>query len=428
MAARNAGTATAEERPLTEYLENGRSSSTFSSMIEPSIDATSVLSSGQSDAKVSASTSFASTVKLSYAQSGTSISGESSSNSYHPTASGSESDCPWLFCVEDGKILEVPRSSSTHGGGKFADKLARFPNVPKSPQLTPLPSPFASPPPSPSAVDSYFITRPLPTPDSPKKPYGRTTTSASYAYSLLSPYWERNAAGCSSAISPDIFTPYRLPTPAESSSIAEISFGELDVDLGGNFGSLASDIFPADSSSSSGYSTKLSIAQSATPSYGRHVRFESTDFRTSNTAAGSKRCSPHHRQTRLNQQKTRAKKKRRGERVTGRRNSPDAFITLVRSPGVDYDHLSSSFSSGSISKRGSWWQHGRLSVAIGRVRRGIRGCLSSQEEGSPSGTVWATEHDYWNNHSSRRESERSGSPMRCNDGRMLLRRIRRYTR
>ena len=428
MTAGNTGTAIAEERPLTEYLENGRSS--FSSMIEPFIDTASVLSSGQSDqsdAKVSASTSFNSTVKLSYAQSGTSISGESSSNSCHPTASGSESDCPWLFCVEDGKILEVPRSSSTHGGGKFADKLARFPNVPKSPQLTPLPSPFTSPPPSPSAVDSYFIARPLPTPGSPKKPYGRTAMGASYAYSLLSPYWERNTAGCSSAISPEIFT-HRLATSADSSSMAEISFGELDVDLGGNFGSLASDIFPTDSSSSSGQSTKLSIAQSATPSYGRHVRFESTDFRTSNTAAGSKRCSPHHRQMFLNQQKTRTKKKRRGERVTGRRSSPDAFIALVRSPGVDYDHLSSSFSSGSISKRGSWWQHGRLSVAIGRVRRGIRGCLSSQEEGSPSGTVWATERDYWNNHSPRRESERSGNLMRCDDGRVLLRRIRRYTR
>lgn len=384
--------------------------------------------SDQSNPKVSTSASFASTVKLFYAQSGTSISGESSSNSCRPTASGSESDCPWLFCVEDGKILEVPRTSSTHGGGKFADKLARFPNVPKSPQLTPLPSPFASPPPSPSAVDSYFIAGLLPTPDSPKKPCRRTATDDSYADSLLSPYWERNTAGCSSAISPGIFAPYRLTTSAESSSIAEISFGELDVDLGRNFGSLASDVFPTDSSSSSGYSTKLSIAQSATPSYGRHVRFESTDFRTSSTAAGSKRCLPRHGQLLLNQPKVRAKKNRRSERVTGRRNSPDTLIALVRSPGVDYDHLSSSFSSGSVSKRGSWWQHGRFSVAIGRVRRGIRGCLSSQEEGSPSGTVWATERDYWNDNLPRGESERSGNPMRRDDGRVLLRRIRRYTR
>jgi len=391
---------------------------------------TSVFSSGQivqSNPEVSASTSFSSTVKLFYTQSGTSISGESTTNSCHPTASGSESDCPWLFYVEDGKILEVPHSSSVHGDEKFADKLARFPKVPKSPQLTPLPSPFASPPPSPSAANPCFIDGWLPTPDNPKKLSGTTAMDVAYAGSMLSPYWERNTAGCPSTIPPGMSTLYRPTTSAESPSIAEITFRELDAGLGlsGSFGSLVSNTLPTDSSSSSGYNTRLSTAQSATPSYGRHVRFESADFRTSGMAVGSKQ---HSSRLLLNRSKTYMKKKRRGEKAKDQRNSSDASTALVRSPEIDRNHhLPSSFSSGTISKRSSW-QHGRLFVAIGRVRRGIRGCLSSQEEETFGGTMWATERDYWNDHSSKGESKRPDDPMRDYDGRALLRRIRTYTR
>ena len=391
---------------------------------------TSVVSSGQivqSNPKVSASISFSSTAKLSYTQSGTSISGGSTANSCHPTASGSESDCPWLFCVEDGKILEISQSSSVHGGGNFADKLARFPKVPKSPQLTPLPSPFASPPLSPSATNPYFIDESLPAPDNTKKqPSGMTTVDTVYAGSLLSPYWERNTAGCPSTVPPGMSTPYRPTTFAESPSITEITFGELDADLGlsGNFGSLVSGTLPTDSSSSSGYST----AQSATPSHSRHVRFESADFRTSNMTVGSKRHLSRQRRPPLNRSKTYTKKKYRSEEAKDRRSSSDASTALVRSPEADRNHLPSSFSSGSISKRSSWWQHGRFFVAIGRVRRGIRGCLSLQEEETFGGTVWATEHDYWNDHLPEGEPKRPGDPMRDYDGRALLHRIRTYTR
>ena len=425
----NIAISAAEEQTSTEILANGCPFSSFPSVTESSIDVTSVFSSGQvaqSNPKVSTSTSFSSTAKLFYTQSGTSISGESTTNSCHPTASGSESDCPWLFYVEDGKILEVPQSSSAHGDGKLADKLARFPKVPKSPQLTPLPSPFASPPPSPSATNPYFPDGWLPTPDSPKKkPSGTTTMDIAYAGSLLSPYWERNTAGCPSTISPGMSTPYRPTTSAELPPIAEITFGELDADLGlsGNFGSLVS--VPTDSSSSSGYSTRLSTARSAIPSYGRHVRFESADFRTGSIAVGSKRNLPR---PPLNRSKTYMKKKRRGEKAKGWRNSSDASTALVRSPDVGCNHLPSSFSSSSISKRSSWWQHGRLFVAIGRVRRGIRGCLSPQEEVNLDGTVWATERDYWNDHLPKDESKRPGDPTRDHDGRALLYRIRTYTR
>lgn len=430
----NARISAAEERTSTEIPANGCPFPSFPSFTEPSIDATSVFSSGEivrSNPNASASTSFSSTAKLFYTQSGTSISGESTTNSCHPTASGSESDCPWLFYVEDGKILEVPQGPSVHGGGKFADKLARFPNVPKSPQLTPLPSPFASPPLSPSATNPYFVDVSLPIPDDCKKKLGGpTTTEVVYTGSLLSPYWERNAAGCPSTVSPGMSTSYRPMTSAESPSIAEIAFGELDADLGlsGNFGSLASGTLPTDSSSSSGYSTRLSTAQSAIPSYGRHVRFESADFRTGSMAVGSKRHLPHQRRPPLNRSKTYTKRKRRSEKAKDWRNSSDTSTALVRPPEVDCDHLPSSFSSGSISKRSSWWQHGRLFVAIGRARRGIRGCLSLQEEETSDGTVWATERDYWNDHLSEGESKRPGDPMRDYDGRALLRRIRTYTR
>ena len=417
----------AKEQTSTESLASGRAFSSSSSTTEPSIDVISVFSSGQiiqSNPKPSASSSFASTAKLFYTQSGTSISGESAS-SCRPTASGSESDCPWLFCVEDGKILEVPRSTSVHGGGEFADKLARFPNVPKSPQLTPLPSPFASPPPSPSPANPYFISGSLLTLDIPKKkPSGTTTIDIPDTGSLLYPYWERDTVGSPPTLSPGMSTPYRPMTSAGPSSIAEISFGELGVDLGlsGNFGSLGSDSLPTDSSSSSGCGTRLSTAQNATPSCGRHVRFESADFRTSDTPAGSKRRSPRYMRPPLNRSKT-----RRIEKAKDWRNSSDASTALVGASGIDCDHLPSSFSSGSISKRGPRWQRGRFFVAIGRVRRGIRGCLSLQEEENFGSTVWATERDYWDDHLPKDESKRSDDSMRGGDGGALLRRIRRYT-
>lgn len=429
----NARISAAEEQTSTEIPANGCPFPSFPSFTEPSIDATSVFSSGEivrRNPNASASTSFSSTAKLFYTQSETSISGESTTNSCHPTASGSESDCPWLFYVEDGKILEVPQGSSVHGGRKFADKLARFPSVPKSPQLTPLPSPFASPPLSPSATNPYFVNVSLPTPeDSKKEPGGPTTTEVAYAGSLLSPYWERNTAGCPSTVSPGITTPYRSMTSAGSPSIAGITFGELAADLGlsGGFGSLASGTLPTDSSSSSGYSTRLPTSKSATPSCGRHVRFESADFRASNMAMGSKRHVPRQRRPPLNRSKTYTKKKLRSERAKDWRNSSDTSTALVRSPEVDCNRLPSSFSSGSISKRNSWWQHGRLFVAIGRVRRGIRGCLSLQGEDTSDGTVWATERDYWNDHLSEGEYKRPGDPIRNYDGRALLRRIRTYT-
>jgi hypothetical protein len=429
----NVRVSAAEEQTSTEILANGRPPSSFPSVTEPSMDAISVFSSGriaQSIPEVSASASFPSTAKLFYTQSGTSLSGESTANSCHPTASGSESDCPWLFCVEDGKILEVPQNSSVHGGGKFADKLARFPNVPKSPQLTPLPSPFTSPPPSPSASNPYFIDGPLPTPDNPRKKPSGTTMEAAYPGSLLSPYWERDTVGCPSTISPGTSTPYRPKTSVGSPSIAEITFGEPDADLrlSGNFGSLVSGTLPTDSSSSSGYSTRLLTAQSATPSYRRHVRFESADFRASSMAVVSRRHLPRQRRPLLSRSKKYMKSDRRSEKAKDWMNSSDASTALVRSPGADFNHLPSSFSSGSISKKSSWWQHGRLLVAIGRVRRGIRGCLSLQEEETLGGTVWATERDYWNDHLSNGESKRSSDPMRDYDGRALLRRIRTYTR
>jgi len=425
MASGNARISTAEEQTSTESFANGHAFPSFSSSTEPPIDVTFAFSPGQtvqSNPKVSASTSFASTAKLFYAQSGTSISGESTTSSCHPTASGSESDCPWLFYVEDGKILEAPRSTSSHGGGKFADKLARFPNVPKSPQLTPLPSP--------SPTNLYFLDGSLLTSDVPKKKLGGTTTlDAVGAGSLLSPHWERNTAGWPTTFSPGMFTPYRPVTSAESSSIAEISFGELDVDLGlsRSFGSLAPDSLPTDPSSSSGYSTKLPTAQSATPSYGRHVRFESTDFRTSSMAVGSKQRPPYPRRPPLARSKTCLKKKRRDEKTKDWKNSSNASTALVRSPGVDCGHLPSSFSSSSISKRGSRWKHGRFLVVIRRMRRGIRGCLSLQEEETFDGSAWATERNYWDDHLAEGESKRSGSLTRDYDGGVLLQRIRRYT-
>ena len=434
MASGNTRISRVEEHTSTEFLGNGRVLPSFSSATEPSIDTLSVFSSGhivQVDPKVPASTSFASTARLFYTQSGTSISEESTTSSYRPTASGSESDCPWLFQVEDGKILEVPRSASVHGGGKFADKLARFPNVPKSPLPTPLPSPFASPLPSPSPVNQFFPDRSLLTTDIPKKkPGGTTSLGAEGTGSSLSPCWGRKTAGCSTAFSLRTLTPQQPTTPADTSSVAEIGFGELGVDLGlsSNFGSRVSNSLPADSSSSSGYSTELSTTQNATPSHGRHVRFESADFRTSSMAVGSIRRSPHHRRPPLNRSKTCLKKKRRSDIAKDRRDSSDASTALVRSPGVDCDQLQSSFSSGSISKRGSWWQHGRLSVAIRKARGGLRGCLSLGGEDAFGGPVWATEHDYWNDHSAQGKSKRPGDPMRDDvDGGALLRRIRRYT-
>ncbi|KAF9651804.1 hypothetical protein BDM02DRAFT_563288 [Thelephora ganbajun] len=217
VASGSAGISAAEERTSTEFLANGCDPPSFSTLTQPSIDATSVFSSGQivqSNPEVSASTSFASTAKLYYAQSGTSISGESTTSSYHPTASGSESDCPWLLYVEDGKILEVPRSTPVHGGGKFADKLARFPNVPKSPQMTLLPSP--------SPANQNFFNGSLHTPTIPKKLGGTATLDTPDVRSLLSPYWERNNARYSTGFAPGISAPYRPITPAESLSIAEI--------------------------------------------------------------------------------------------------------------------------------------------------------------------------------------------------------------
>ena len=420
-----------EEQTSTELPRNGRALSSFSSVTDHSIDLPSALSSGQivqTDPKVPASTSFASTARLFYAQSGTSISGQSSTSSCRPTASGSEGDCPWLFCVEDGKILEVPHNTSVHGGGKLADKLARFPNVPKSPQLTPLPSPFASPPASPSTASQFFFGGSFLASDIEKKPDGITSLGVENAGLLLSPYWERNTTGTSVALSPGISTPCQ-PTSVESSPAAEISFGELDVNLGlsCNFGSLISDSLPVDSPPSSGYGNKLSAAQGVTLSYGRHVRFESGDFRTSSTAVDSKRHSPHHRQPPFDRSKTCLKKKRRGEKTKGRRNSSDTSIPLVGSPGVYCDHLPSSFSSGSISKRGSWWQRGRLLVVIGRVRRGIRGCLSVEEEETLDGPVSVMERDHWNDHLDEGESRHSGDPTADDDGGALLRRVRRYT-
>ena len=390
----------------------------------------SVFSSGQiiqTDLKVSASTSLASTVRLLYAQSGTSISGESTTSSCHPTASGSESDCPWLFHVEDGKILEVSRSTSLHGGGKFADKLARFPNVPKSPLLTPLPSPFASPLPSPSPANRFFFDGSLTAGIPKKKPGGATSLEAGDTGSQFSPCWGRKTAGCSTTFPRRTSTPYQPPASTESSSVTEVSFEGLDVDpgLSSNFGSMVSNPLPTDPLPSSRHSTKLSTAQNATLSYGRHVRFESADFRTSSTATGSKRYSPHHRRPPLNRSKTCLKKKRRNK-AEDWRDSSDASTALVRSPGVDCDHLPSSFSSGSVSKRGSWWRHGRLPIVIGRVRRGIRGCLSLEGEEAFGSPAWATEHDYWNDHLAKGESKRSSDSM-GNDGGALLQRIRRCT-
>lgn len=433
MGSGNIRTSATEEPVSTEPLVNGRALPSFSSATEPSVDLTSVLSGRivQTNPKVSASNSFASTAKLFYAQSGTSISGESTISSCRPTASESENEYPWLFYVEDGRILEVPQSTSTRGGGKLADKLARFPNVPKSPQLTPLPSPFASPPSSPSPANRFFLDGPLPTPDIKRQPGGITSLDVDGTGSRLSPYWGRNAAECSTALSSGTSQP---TTSVGPSSVAEISFGELDVDLGlsNNFDTLVFDSLPTGSPYSSGYSTKLSTAQSATPSHGRHVRFESADFRMGNMAGGSKRHSPHHRRLSIDRSKTCLKKKRRGEKTKGwkNRDSSDASTTLMRSlPGeVGCDPLSSSFSSGSIPKRGSWWQHGRLLVVIGRIRRGIRGCLSLEEEEIFGSPAWATEHDYWDDHLTENESRRSDDLMGDDDddGGTLLRRIRRY--
>ena len=423
MGSGNTRTSAEEERTSTEFPGSGRALPSFPSVTEPSIDLSSVLSSGQivqTDPKVSASTSFASTARLFYAQSGTSISGQSTASSCRPTASGSESDCPWLFYVEDGKILEMPESTSVRGGGKLADKLARFPNVPKSPQLTPLPSPFASPPASPSPADQFFLGGPFLTPDIKNNPDETTSLGAENTGPLLSPYWGRNAAGCSVAFSPGMSAKYQPPS-TESSPVAEISFGELDVDLGlsGNFGSLVSGSLPINSQFSSGYNTRLSTVQDVTLTYGRHVRFESADFRTSSAGGGSKRYSPHHRRLPLDRSKTCLKKKRRSEKA---RDPRDTSIALVRSPEICCDDLPSSFSSGSISKRGSWWQRGRFLVVIGRVRRGIRGCLSVEEGDTLDDSVWAAQCDQ----NDQGEPRRSDDPMGDDDGGALLRRIRRY--
>ena len=402
-------------------------------MTEQSVGLASLFSSGQilqSNPKVSTSTSFASTAKLCYAQSGTSISGQSTISSWNPTVSESESDCPWLFCVEDGKILELPRSASAHGIGKFADKLARFPNVPKSPQLTPLPSPFASPPLSPSPTNRYFFDGPLLPPEIlKKKPIGLATLGGADAGPLLSPYWGRNTVECTTTLPHGASTLSQPAATSESSEIEGISFGELDVDVGlsKDFGSLVSGSLPTDSSSSSRYSTKLSTAQSATLSHNRHVRFEPADFRISNMMVGSKRYSPHHRRPPLDRSKTCLKKKRWNEKVQDRKDSSETSTALVRSPGIDCDRLPSSFSSGSISKKGSWWRRGRFLIVIGRVRRGIGGCLSSREEDVVGESVaWATERDYWNEHLPKGESH-SGDPTQVDDGTDLLRRARRYS-
>lgn len=426
---------TAEERTSTGFLDNGPSFLSSSSVAESCIDVTSAFPSWpivQSNPKViSASTSFASTAKLYYAQSGTSISGQSTASSWNPTASGSESDCPWLFSVEDGKILEVPRSTSAHGGGKFADKLARFPNVPTSPQLTPLPSPFASPLPSPSLANRHFLYgSPLPQDILNKKPSGTATVDADEPGSLLSPYRERDSAECSTVFSRGIPISCQPTTAAGPSGVAEISFGELDLGLSSDFGSLVSCYLAthSSSSSSSGYSTKLSTAQSATLSYGRHVHFESGDFRPSNLGTGEKRHSPHHRRPPFVQSKTCLKKKRWSEKGRDRRGLLDAPAALVRSPGVDCDHLPSSFSSESISKKGSWWRRGRFLVTIGRVRRGIGGCLSLREVDTLGGSVaWATEHDYQSDHLVEGKSKRPGDQKQGGDGTELLQRIRTYS-
>jgi len=142
---------------------------------------------------------------------------------------------------------------------------------------------------------------------------------------------------------------------------------------------------------------------------------------------GQKRHFPHHRRPLLNRSKAFTKVGRQGGKTKDRRNSSDTSTALVRSPGVDCDHLSSSFSSGSIQKRGSWWQHGRIFVAIGKMRRGIRGCLSLQEEETLGGTVWATEHDYWNEHLFGGESKRFDDLVGDDGGGALLHRISRYT-
>lgn len=389
------------------------------------------LSSGQivqNHPKASTSTSFASTAKLYYAQSGTSISGQSTTSSWNPTASESETDCPWLFRVEDGDILELPRSSSVHKGGKFADKLARFPNVPKSPQLTPLPSPFSSPPPSPSPANLHFLDGPL-LPQ--KKPGGPATPDGIDTNSLLSPFWERNTTECTTMLSPGMSTLCQPMAAPQTSGIKEIGFGELDVDLGlsSDFVPRVSTSFPTNSSSSSEYNTKPSTAQGGTISYSRHVRFETADFRTSSIVVGSKRHSPHHRRPPLDRSKTCLKRKPWSGRAWDRRDSSDASVALVRPPGVDSEHLPSSFSSGSISKKGLWWRRGRILVAITRVRRVIGGCLSSREEDTGGGSVvWATEHDYWSDYLARGESQRSGDPTQDDDGTELLRRVRRYSR
>lgn len=64
---------------------------------------------------------------------------------------------------------------------------------------------------------------------------------------------------------------------------------------------------------------------------------------------------------------------------------------------------------------------------MGRVRRGIRGCLSLQEEDTFGGSAWATERDYWDDHLAEGESKRPGNLVRDDDGGALLQRIRRYT-
>lgn len=433
IASGNSRSLASEGRTSTEFLANGRGFPSFSSVTEPSVDVTSLFSSDQfvqSNAKVFPSTSFASTAKLYYAQSGTSISGQSTTSSWNPTTSESESDCPWLFCVEDGKILELPRSISVHGKTKFADKLARFPNVPTSPQLTPLPSPFASPLPSPSLAKRHFFDGPLLPPDTPeKRPSGPTTLDGVDTSSLLSPHWGRSTAECkcTATLSHGLSTLCQPTTTPEPSGIEEINFGELGVSLGlaSDFGSLVSASLPTDPSSSSGYSAKLSTARL---SHGRHVHFESADFRTSRTVVGSKRHSPHHRRPPLHRSKACLKKERWSGRAQDRRDSSDASTALVRSPGIDHDHLPSSFSSGSIPKKDSWWRRGRFSIAIGRVRRGIGGCLSSREEDTIGGSVvWATEHDYWNDHLAKGKHQGSGDPTQDDDGSELLQRIRRYS-
>jgi hypothetical protein len=430
IASGNSGGLVTEERSSTEFLANGRDFPSFSSLTEPSINVNSAFSSGQNvqnNPKVSASTSFASTAKLCYAQSGTSISGQSTTSSWNPTASESGSDCPWLFRVEDGNILELPRSSSAHGGGKFADKLARFPNVPKSPQLTPLPSPFSSPPPSPSPANRHVLDG-LPLPQ--KRLSGPATLDGVGTSSLLSPFWERNTAECTTMFSPGTSTSCQSKTTPQSSGIEEIGFEELDVDLGlsSDFGSRVSASLPTDSSSSSGYSTRLSTAQNGTISHSRHVHFESADFRSSNILVGSKRHSPHHRRPPLHRSKVCLKKKTWSEKGQDRRDSSNASTALVRSPGIGCDHLPSSFSSGSLSKKGSWWRRGRFLIVVGRVRRGIGGCLPLREEDAAGGSVvWATEHDYWNDHLAKGETQDSSDPTRGDDGTELLRRISRYS-